>query len=328
MEVFITKYNEFCDELILTYTEKSAEITLAKGLSDEVKFQRYCDEIAGLSSDFLKVLMTRVPEQCPGVILPGVTVDLSTWDTFSKSTQEAITQYVSVLSVQCIVNCKKDLQSEYYKNMKESNKESKETNEGLPDFLKDMMGGFKEKMESLDFKSLIDKMKGLFGADAEGNPTNPIPEKFLKGHLGKLVNELVNEFKPEDFGFTPEEVKSLESNPSRSFEVIMKIYKDKPELLQNAMKKVLKRFQHKFASGEINPAKIRAEAEEMMKEFTDNPAFVELMESFRDAFGFADGKEKEAGRDGSARLSLARARLRAKLDKRNGNGNGNGNVKK
>ena len=59
------------------------------------------------------------------------------------------------------------------------------------------------------------------------------------------------------------------------------------------------------------------EAEEMMKEFTDNPAFVELMEGFRNAFGFQDEEtSKAAGRDGESRRAQAVKQIRAEREKR------------
>jgi hypothetical protein len=86
------------------------------------------------------------------------------------------------------------------------------------------------------------------------------------------------------------------------------------------MKKITKRLQQKVQSGELKPADLAAEAEEMMKNFTDNPAFMELMEGFRNAFGFEDtDTARSAGRDGENRLSIARKRLRAKLEARKGN---------
>jgi hypothetical protein len=50
-----------------------------------------------------------------------------------------------------------------------------------------------------------------------------------------------------------------------------------------------------------------------MKEFSENPAFVEMMESMRKTFSFEDPEAaKAAGQDQSARLALVRNRLRQK----------------
>ena len=54
-----------------------------------------------------------------------------------------------------------------------------------------------------------------------------------------------------------------------------------------------------------------------MKEFTDNPAFVELMEGFRNAFGFQDEETaKSAGRDGESRRAQAVKQIRAERERR------------
>ena len=52
-----------------------------------------------------------------------------------------------------------------------------------------------------------------------------------------------------------------------------------------------------------------------MKTFSENPRFVEMIEAFRQAFGFEDKETAQAaGRDNENRLSIARARLRKKLE--------------
>ena len=195
-----------------------------------------------------------------------------------------------------------------------------------------MMKKWQSKMNTVDFKSLSEKIMNVFGSMNMGSAAAgsagagaaaaaaaggfKFPEKMLKGQLAKLAEELVREFKPEDFGI---DVASLEASndPSRAFQLLMEVYTQKPELIQAAMKKITKRLQQKVQSGELKPSELAAEAEEMMKEFTDNPAFVELMEGFRRSFGFEDtDAARQAGRDGENRLSVARARLRAKLEAR------------
>ena len=62
------------------------------------------------------------------------------------------------------------------------------------------------------------------------------------------------------------------------------------------------------------PQEIVAEAEELMKTFSDNPAFVEMMESFRSMFGMEDPDlARQAGREGSARLAMVKKRLQKKM---------------
>ena len=57
-----------------------------------------------------------------------------------------------------------------------------------------------------------------------------------------------------------------------------------------------------------------------MKEFSENTSFVELLESFRTMFDMKDmGVARQAGREGSARLSIVKERLKKKLDSKKAN---------
>ena len=131
----------------------------------------------------------------------------------------------------------------------------------------------------------------------------------------RLAEEIVRELKPEEFGLDPEMVKQCEEDPSKAFEIIMNSTITNPERLQGAMSRIVKRLQEKFRRGEFNPRELASEAEEMMKEFSENPAFVQMMEAMRTSFGSQDTNPGRAGsRDGSARLSMVRDRLRRKLE--------------
>ncbi len=79
-------------------------------------------------------------------------------------------------------------------------------------------------------------------------------------------------------------------------------------------------MQQKIQRGELRPQELAREAEEILKECTDNPAFREMMESFRDSLGaFGDPDiARDQGRDGDARLSIVRERLRKKMEKKKG----------
>jgi hypothetical protein len=70
-------------------------------------------------------------------------------------------------------------------------------------------------------------------------------------------------------------------------------------------------------SGSIRPDDIAREAEELMKEFAGNSSFVDMMKGVKSAFGMEDmDTARAAGKEGSARLSMARERLRKKLAKK------------
>ena len=56
-----------------------------------------------------------------------------------------------------------------------------------------------------------------------------------------------------------------------------------------------------------------------MKEFSENEEFVELMSTFKSAFGFEDmGIARQAGKEQSARMAMVKERLRRKLDAKKG----------
>ena len=322
--MFQKKYVEFCDELDFTFPEKGGAIQKAKDLPEAERMRRFRAEVMPTAGN-----PSRNPAVTPGLILPGVSVEERYWETFSESTKKAINEYLTLLSFCCMFG---DKENPWADMMGSGDGETGP----MKDFIAEMMKKWQSKMNTVDFKSLSEKIMnvigsmnmgsmnmgsaaGAAGAGAAGAAAAAgfkFPEKMLKGQLAKLAEELVREFKPEDFGI---DVASLEASndPSRAFQLLMEVYTQKPELIQAAMKKITKRLQQKVQSGELKPAELAAEAEEMMKEFTDNPAFVELMEGFRRSFGFEDtDAARQAGRDGENRLSVARARLRAKLEAR------------
>ena len=238
---------------------------------------------------------------CPGTILPRVTLTHELWDSISSNSKTAIQDYVSLLSFCCMIEG--------------GDEDGMWNKEHMSKFLET----WKEKLSSLDFGALTDKFASMFGMkDGSGNAGMPkLPERFLKGHIAKLAEELVKDFKPEDFGFTPEEVEALEKEPGRAFEIMMRIYTTKPDVIQKSVHKIANRLKAKVMSGAIRPEEIAREAKELMEEFSENPAFVDIMENFKGMFGFEDMDfARKAGREGSARLSMVRDRLKKKLDAR------------
>lgn len=295
--IFQKKYTEFCDDLLGTYPEKDTEIRAARALSEAERMDKFRAEVLPTAGT-----PTRNTLVCPGVVLPGVRIEEADWKTFSEGSQKAIQEYLTLLCFTCMFADGKHPFGDM------------ENNPAAKKFMEDMMGTWKEKLNSVDFKSLTEKMMKIFG---EGKGGMKIPERILKGQLAKLAEELVREFKPEDFGLSTEELEQTEQNPSRAFDLLMNIYTQRPELLQNAMKRIAKKLQDKIRRGELRPQELAAEAEEMMKEMTDNPAFVELMESFRNVFGFQDeDTAKAAGRDGESRRAQAVKQIRAARERR------------
>jgi hypothetical protein len=299
--IFQKKYIEFCDDLIGTYPEKESLIRVARSLSEADRLARFRAEVLPTAGQ-----PNRNPIESPGVVLPGVLIEPTHWQTFSANSKKAIQEYITLLSFCCMFG---DPAHPWMGDLSGGGKA----------WMDEMMNQWKSKLSSVDFKSLTEKIMNLFGPGKGGFA---LPETLLKGQLAKLAEELVREFKPEDFGLTPDQLGGSDGNPNKAFELLMNIYTQRPELLQNAMKRIAKRLQDKVRRGELRPQELAAEAEQMMKEFSENPAFVELMESFRTVFGFEDQETARAsGRDGEGRLALARNRLRAKLEKKKKGGN-------
>jgi hypothetical protein len=186
------------------------------------------------------------------------------------------------------------------------------------DFLKAM----RDSVGGMDFEAMSKKLASLFqNLGPEALPK--IPERLLKGHLGRFVEELIKEFKPEDFGLSEEELKQYDKDPMKAFHLLTEIYTNRPNVLQNTIKRIASRLQEKIRRGELRPEQIAAEAEEMMKEFSGDGSFVELMQSFKQMFGMEDPEvARKAGNSQSARGALVRERLRKKMEaKKNNQGN-------
>ena len=164
------------------------------------------------------------------------------------------------------------------------------------------------------FSGLFEKLGGIaaklgVGVDASGAapPDFKIPERLMKGTIAKIVEEIVHEFKPEDFGITPEMMET--KDPRAMFDYLQEIFTKKPDLLMSAGKKIAKKLQAKFASGAIKREEIITEVEELMKEFSGNSAFSEL---FGNLGEMLRSSEKESGNEGSARRREVQDRLRKK----------------
>jgi hypothetical protein len=299
--VFQTKYEEYAKELLDVFPEFAAQIRTGLALSPSERLSRFQAEIKAVGSTDTTAN--------PGSIFPGVTVTDEIWKTLSESTQKAIWEYLRLLSMCCFL-------------------EAGFSEGGMPDgetkaWMDDMMGQWKEKMDKVDFQGMFGKFAKIFGmgeggaGDASGGKFKmpELPKKFLKGHLAKLAEEIVRDIKPEDLGMTPEMVEECEKSPSRALTLLVQVFTKNPAVIQNTIKKIGNRLQQKVQTGQIRPQEIAKEAEELMKEFSSNPEFVEVMESLKSMFGFEDmDMARQAGREGSARLSMVQQRLRKKLE--------------
>jgi len=302
--VFQSKYEEFAKELLATFPELATELRSALALTPQERLQRFQATVK---------VTTDSTANC-GTVLPGVTLTDATWASLSPSNQKVIWEYVRLLTMCCFLEGFSSEGAEGASGSKGPNP--------TKSFIDSVMGDWKEKLGKVDFEGLLGKFSKIFGfGDASGASgfsgfkMPKLPERFLKGQLAKLAEEIVRDIKPEDLGLTAETMAECEKSPSRAFDLLVQMFTKNPEAIQTMVKKIGKRLQAKIQSGAIRPQEIAAEAEELMKEFAGNTDLVGMMESLKSAFGFEDmDTAKAAGREGSARLSAVRERLKKKLE--------------
>jgi hypothetical protein len=296
--VFATKYAEFAKDLQATFPELGDNIIDALSLTEKGRLNEFKAKVLPGCSP------KRDTKKCPGVVLPGVVITESMWETTSAKTKKAIQEYLTILSFSVLIQqgTENDVSGSPF----------------TAGWAKKMMEDMKAKMEGIDFTKISEKIAELFGSGMDGMPS--LPEKFMKGQIARLAEEIVKDIKVEDFGLDPAEFESCSSDPSKAFQLMMEIFTKNPQKLQETMMKLTKKLQQKIQSGAIRPKELVAEAEELMKTFSDNPQFVSMMESFRQGFGFnEDDLAAATGTPSNPRLSLVQQRLRKKLEARKKN---------
>lgn len=296
-KVFLDKYAEFAAQLLKTCPELKTDIDLAMFISDADKVAQFKERVLPSCSP------KRDPKASPGVVLPGVFITDEVWATFSDSAKDAVQQHLTVLSFCLLIDM--------------GTKGDVNGSDWTEAWAKKMLNEMKETMGGVDFSSFGEKIAELFG---EGKGFPQLPEKFLKGQIARLAEEIVKELNIEDFGISPADVEETKKNPAKTFEIMMGLFTNNPAILQSTVQKLSKKLQQKIQSGALRPKELMAEAEELMKVFSDNPQFVTMMESFRSAFGAREADfERAAGRQPNPRLSLVKERLKRKLEERKKN---------
>lgn len=294
--VFATKYAEFAKDLQTSFPELGDNIIDALSLTEKGRLNEFKAKVLPGCSP------KRDTKKCPGVVLPGVVITEAMWETTSAKTKKAIQEYLTILSFSIL--------------MHQGTENDVSGSPFTGGWAKKMMEDMKAKMDGVDFTKISEKIAELFGSGMDGMPS--LPEKFMKGQIARLAEEIVKDIKVEDFGLDPAEFESCSSDPSKAFQLMMEIFTKNPQKLQETMMKLTKKLQQKIQSGAIRPKELVAEAEELMKTFSDNPQFVSMMESFRQGFGFnEDDLAAATGTPPNPRLSLVQQRLRKKLEARN-----------
>jgi len=296
---FTSTYASFLDDLKGTFPEYTAALTLASTMPDlETRFV----EVWRVHAAAVAAQDVAVFDGAGIELVPGFVMTRTLWAELGAGSHAAIWKYLSTLLLLAASHNDTmwDL-SGFQQSMEEMMKHLKESTDGFGG------DGGAEGFSSLFEK--IGKMAETFGLkDLSGAASNfKIPERLFKGHIAKIVEELVKEFKPEDFGITPEMLEA--KDPKDVFGYLQEIFTKKPDMLMAAGQKIAKKLQAKFASGSIKRDEIIREVEELMKEFSDNEAFSELFGGLGDMLKSSD---KETGNEGSARRREVQERLRRK----------------
>ena len=303
--IFDAKYVEFAKDLLATCPELEAQIKAALALETEDRMKEFKKQVLTSCSP------RRDGEKCPDYVLPGVPMTQEIWASLSEKSRKAIQEYMTILSFTFLIDA--------------GTSGDVSGSEWSADWAKTMMDDMKEKMGGFDFTGMSAKIASLFGsmgggaAAGEGGSRFPeLPAKFLNGQIAKLAEDIVKELKIEDFGLDPEVLKSAGNDPTKALHLIMEVLMKNPQNLQSTIQKLSKKIQQKIQSGALRPNELVAEAEELMKTFSENPQFVGLMESFRQSFGaFNPEVARNTNREGEHRLNIVKERLRKKLAEKN-----------
>ena len=295
-DIFQTKYDEFADELLATLPELTVHIRAAVALDEKERLVRWQSEIKTTTTD---------QSANPGTVLPGVIIPDSVWASLSQTTKSAIWEFLQLLSMCCF----------FETGFTGAHDASP------PAWMEDAMKTWKTKLESVDFESLMGKFSSFFKFDTDASGSSSafpqLPEKFLKGQIAKLAEEIVKDIKPEDLGLTPEVMEECEKSPSRAFDILIQLFTKNPAIIQKTIQRIGKRLQQKVQSGAIRPQEIAKEAEELMKEFASNTEFGGLLGSLKGMFGGAEDEDltySSAPAGSNARLAAVKERLRKKAE--------------
>ena len=292
---FSNTYTQFLNELKDTFPEFLPALVAASELPDaQAQFTALWRPYTADAAAKNAAIFTTA-----GIgLVPGVTMTAALWSELSSATQNAIWKYISSLLLLAATDDDSLWDLSGFKT-------------SLSTMMAHMTSGGADLSGALPegFASLFEKLSSMGAGFPDLSGVLPgnfkIPERLFKGHIAKIAEELVKEFKPEDFGINPELLES--KDPARVFTYLQEVFTKKPEMLMNAAQKIGKKLQAKFARGDINRDEIIREAEELMKEFSDNDAFSSLFGSLGEMF---KGSEPEGSP--SARRREVQERLRKK----------------
>ena len=311
---FQSTFTQFAEDLEGTYPELATALAACKALSQDELLKKYRDLYKG------KAMMVAMHENALFAagheILPGVVITAKLWKEVSKMTQTAMWNYMSSL---ILLSAADETEGDGFWEDSEFKKSMEDMMKNLKDAagMGGAAGGAGSAGDANPFGAMggiFEKLKGMAGLfegmgnmGGKGMPEFKIPERLFKGHIARMAKELAEEFKPEEFGISPEMLET--QDPAKVFEYLQEVFTKNPERLMSAAQRIAKKLQTKFLRGEIRRDEIIAEIEELMKEFSENEAFNAI---FGNLGELLSSTAKATGNEGSERRRVVQERLRKK----------------
>ncbi len=328
---FQSTFEQFVEELSSTFPELADGIKAARAFPQEHLVKQFRTIYRGKA--MLVAVRDEVFFEAPVEILPGVIMTPKLWGEISKGTKTAIWNYLSSLILLSAADS--STEEDTFWNDEEFKRSMENMMEGLKAaagaagaasaaggagaagasnpfaaFGGGDMGGLFGKLREMaeSFSNAAGAAGAAGGAGGAGGlPEFKLPERMFKGHIAKMAKELAEEFKPEEFGISPELLNT--QDPAKIFEYLQELFTKNPEKLMGAAQRIAKKLQAKFLRGEIRREEIIAEVEELMKEFSENEAFKSIFGNLGELLQMS---AKATGNEGSERRRAVQERLRKK----------------
>ena len=304
---FSATYVQFVAELLETFPEYAGALNTAK--TDSNARENFL-AVWKTHTNNIAVQNDSIFTEAGLELVPGFSMTKKLWSELSNNSRTAIWRYLtSLLLIAAAFDGAEKTDgiwdiSGFEHDMEEMMKRLKS---GEDNGMKDIFEKLAKMAEGFGMKDISGAFEGLGGTGPDGKPKFKIPERLFKGHIAKIAEEIVSEFNPEDFGLSPEILNS--NDPTKIFTFLQEIFTQKPDMLIGIAQRIAKKIQAKFQRGDFNRDELIREAEELMKEFSDNEAFSGLFEQLGEML---KGGEKESGNEGSARRREVQERLKKK----------------
>lgn len=319
MATFQSTFTQFVEELEATFPELAEGLKAARAFPQKHLVKQFRTMYKG------KAMLVAVRDEAffesDVELLPGVRMTPKLWGEVSKITKTAIWNYLSSLILLSAADS--PTEEDTFWNDEEFKKGLESMMGGLKGAADGFAGGSANPFAAMgDMGGLFGKIREMAESFASGGasasagagasagtglPEFKLPERMFKGHIAKMAKELAEEFKPEEFGISPELMNT--QDPAKVFEYLQELFTKNPEKLMGAAQRIAKKLQTKFLRGEIRRDEIIAEVEELMKEFSENDAFKSIFGNLGELLQMS---AKATGNEGSERRRVVQERLRKK----------------